>query len=403
MASRFSTWRLNNAKMAALSLKAVTKSVRQKAKVDVVLTITYCLFQDMTKADLYKRRSKNKQRKSSVSEPGTSAQADLPLDTDEAKEASLIETINNLKNRMNKNSIENDVELIKANTLDTPVNEEPEPNFEDSEEQIKLSVKPVEKTYAKSRSKLDEYIYIESSQGLEGTEVAFPKTSTSPVPRKRRKIDTRSSKKVNGDSVVMSPRRLRSSKTPEKRGRGRPKKVPEITEKIEKPSRTTKESIENDKTVVTRSTRKRKYEETASKPVLREKGQNRASKTSETRKIAKAKRNTTVSMEIEKILQDGQNVRMTRSRRRRLEISLSPSEVKSVIPAFSFESDRRVESVESSRSKTSNTKKERNKRNTKKTNTKPTQTNKTTKTTKTKQSKAKKPPVRTVRTRASRR
>ncbi|XP_039761574.1 ribosomal protein S6 kinase alpha-5-like isoform X2 [Pararge aegeria] len=342
--------------------------------------------EDMTKADLYKRRSKNKQRKSCTSEPGTSTQNDLPMDTDESKEASLIETINNLKNRMNKNSIENDVELIKANTLDTPNNEHPESSFDDSDEVP--SVKPVEKTYAKSRSKLDEYIYIESSQGLEGTEIAFPKTSRtkkeqSPVPRKRRKMDTRSSKKVNG---ATSPKQL-SSKTPDKRGRGRPRKVPKID--TEKPTRATKESIENDKTLVTRTTRKRRYEETVvDKPVLREKGQNgRRSKSSgETRKVVKAKRNIP-PLKLEKIeTEESQNVRMTRSRSRRLEISLSPSEVKSVIPAFSFESDRRVNSVDSTRSKTSNTKAKRNKRKAKP-----------------KQSKAKKTPVRSVRTRATRR
>ncbi|XP_045781296.1 ribosomal protein S6 kinase alpha-5-like isoform X2 [Maniola jurtina] len=354
--------------------------------------------QDMTKADLYKRRSKNKQRKSSTSEPGTSTQTDIPMDSDESKEASLIETITNLKNRMHKNSIENDVELIKANTLDTPVIESTEPNFDDNEEIP--SVKPVEKTYAKSRSKLDEYIYIESSQGLEGTEVAFPKTSRtkkepeSPVPRKRRKIDTRSAKKkVNGDaSEVINTRQLRS-KTPEKRGRGRPRKVPQID--TEKPTRTTKESIENDKTIVTRSTRKRRYEEAiVNKPVLREKGQNGrksiADTKVETRKVVKAKRNLP-PLKIEKVekteQEEPQNVRMTRSRRRRLEISLSPSEVKSLIPAFSFESDRRVDSVESNRSKASNTKGKR----------------KTTVKPKAKQNKTKKPPVRNVRTRATRR
>lgn len=327
----------------------------------------------MTKADLYKRRSKNKQRKSSTSEPGTSTQSDTPMDTEDNKEAYLYETINNLKNRMNKNSIENDVELIKANTQDTPVNESDEPIFENDDVP---PVKPVEKTYAKSRSKLDEYIYIESSQGLEGTEVAFPKSnrkkkeSQSPVPRKRRKIDTRS-KKVS------------ETKTPEKRGRGRPKKQPDTDDTK---TRTTKESIENDKTIVTRATRKRRHEE-IEKPVLREKGQNgrqsrKNSEKVETRKIARPKRKAdselTTNLEIET-----PNVRMTRSRRRRLEISLSPSEVKTVIPAFSFESDRRVNSIESNRSKTSNTK---GKKNTKKT-----------------QSKAKKPPVRKTRARANRR
>ncbi|XP_053621045.1 ribosomal protein S6 kinase alpha-4-like isoform X2 [Plodia interpunctella] len=278
--------------------------------------------QDMTKADLYKRRSKNKQRKSSESEPGTSADT---LDTDEPKETSLMETINNLKNRMDKNSIENDVELIKANTQDTPATENSEPQFDIDEIP---SVKPVEKTYSKSRSKLDDYIYVESSQGLDGTEVAFPKTtrskkSKSPVPRKRRKVDAKTEKAETKEVVG---RELRSRVENGKRNNDRP----------------TKESIENEK--ITRVTRKRKHEE-ITKPVLREKGQNgRASKT-EVRKIARAKKTKPILT-----IDTDTNVRMTRSRRRRLEISLSPSQVKSVVPAFSFESDRRMNSVESNRS-----------------------------------------------------
>ncbi|XP_060808068.1 ribosomal protein S6 kinase alpha-4 isoform X2 [Amyelois transitella] len=305
---------------------------------------------DMTKADLYKRRSKNKQRKSSGSEPGTSTEQE----TDEPKEISLADTINNLKNRMNKNSIEKDVELIKANTQDTPVTENNEATFD--VEDIP-SVKPVQKTYAKSRSKLDDYIYVESSQGLDGTEVAFPKStrskkSKSPVPRKRRKIEK---VEVNGTRELRSrvdkdKRNLRSSK-----------------------ERPTKESIENEK--ITRVTRKRKHEE-LSKPVLREKGQNgRASmKSTEAvaeRKIARAKKNKP-----ELTIDTESNVRMTRSRRRRLEISLSPSQVKSVVPAFSFESDRRKNSVESNRSNRQK---------------------------KTRVTKAKKQPVRATRSRANRR
>ncbi|CAK1549342.1 unnamed protein product [Leptosia nina] len=277
---------------------------------------------DMTKADLYKRRNKNKQRKSSSSEPGASD----TQQSDDPRENSLLETINNLKNRMNKNSIDNDVELIKANTQDTPVNEITEPSYEDTDEVP--SVKPVEKTYAKSRSKLDDYIYIESSQGLEGTEVAFPKTtrrkvSQSPVPRKRRKVDTPQTVRMELRSRV---------KTPEKRGKSRPRKVPEEV------PRKAKESIENDKV---RVTRKRRFEE-VTKPVLREKGQNgRHSKggVDDSRKIAKARKH------IPKV--DEENVRMTRSRCRRLEICLSPSEVKSILPTLSTESDRRVNSAES--------------------------------------------------------
>ncbi|XP_037293908.1 ribosomal protein S6 kinase alpha-5 isoform X2 [Manduca sexta] len=340
---------------------------------------------DMTKADLYKRRNKNKQRKSS-SEPSTSTE--MQEETDEPRENSLLETINNLKNRMNKNSIENDVELIKANTLDTPVNET-EPSYNDIDEVP--SVKPVEKTYAKSRSKLDDYIYIESSQGLDGTEVAFPKGNrskkskdTSPVPRKRRKMETRQTKKeVNG-------RQLRSSDkpTPERRS---------LRNRSVDKSRVTKESIENEKTVVTRASRKRKHEE-LTKPVLREKGQNGRSsrKNSENnteRKIVRARKTKAKPLAIEV---DPQNVRMTRSRRRRLEISLSPSEVKSVMPAFSFESDRRMNSIESSRSAkcNANTKAKRQKANAKaKAKAKPAKT----------ASKAKKTPVRATRSRANRR
>lgn len=322
----------------------------------------------MTKADLYKRRSKNKQRKSSTSEPGTSRQTETETDSEEIKEKSLMDTINDLKNRMNKNSIENDVELIKANTQDTPVNETDEPNFDINDDVP--SVKPVEKTYGKSRSKLDEYIYIESSQGLEDTEVAFQE-SQSPVPRKRRRMDTRSAKKeaIHTDE----------SKSPGKRARGRPKKLPDTE------SRTTKESIENDKTIVTRTTRKRRHEE-ITKPVLREKGQNgrQSRKTSDEnkpeRKVARAKR----TLQQFNLDLGTQNVRMTRSRRRRLEISLSPSEVKNIIPSFSFESERRVNSNESVRSKTSNAKGKNNKKGKKNT------------------SKAKKP-IRNTRSRANRR
>ncbi|XP_061381178.1 ribosomal protein S6 kinase alpha-4-like isoform X2 [Danaus plexippus] len=284
--------------------------------------------QDMTKADLYKRRSKNKQRGYSDGDQGAT-------DADNDHDTSITDTLDTL-HRINKNSIEHDVALIKANIAHTPDAGDhhlTEDNYEVS------PLKPVEKTYSKSRSKLDEYIYIESSQGLEDTEVAFPKTtrkkeSASPLPAKRRKIDTRSAKKTDSTAET------------QKRGRGRPKKNVEEVKNTEKKTRNTKESIENDKTTLTRVTRKRKYEEIA-KPVLREKGQNgRQSKNSdgkvENRKIARPKRNVEVRVELD-------NVRMTRSRRRRLEVSLSPSEVKTVIPAFSFESDRRVNSVESNR------------------------------------------------------
>ncbi|RVE53803.1 hypothetical protein evm_001465 [Chilo suppressalis] len=335
---------------------------------------------DMTKADLYKRRNKNKLRKSSSSEPSTSLIEHI--DNEEPKETSLIETINNLKNRMNNSSIEKDVELIKANTQDTPVNESPEPSFAD-EEDIP-SVKPVEKTYSKSRSKLDDYIYIESSQGLDETEVAFPKTSRtkkgkepqSPVPRKRRKLDK---PEMNGE------RQLRSKDDKKQKDVTTEKHVLRNNSEKEK-KRPTKESIENDKTVATRNTRKRKHEET-SKPVLREKGQNgHPSSAVATRKIARAKKTKPTLAPLK--LDVEQNVRMTRSRRRRLEISLSPSQVKSVIPAFSFESDRRVNSIESNRSAKSNNTKAKAR------NAKPKAN---------KASKVKKTPVRSTRSRANRR
>ncbi|XP_050680327.1 ribosomal protein S6 kinase alpha-5-like isoform X2 [Leptidea sinapis] len=268
---------------------------------------------DMTKADLYKRRSKNKQRTSSP-EPSTS---EIPIMPEETRESTLLETITNLQNRMNKSSIDQDIELIKANTLETPVEEE---NYE------MPPVKPVEKTYAKSRSKLDEFIYIESSKGLDGTEVAFPKStrvSLSPVPKKRRKVE--------GMELRSKVEAKVEIKELPKRGRGRPKKVPDSE------TRNAKESIENE----TRVTRKRKHEET--KPVLREKEQNAQSKHStESRKMARAKRAAPAE----------DDVRMTRSRRRRLEISLSPSEVKKVLPTLSIESDRRVNSIESNKSNT---------------------------------------------------
>lgn len=319
--------------------------------------------QDMTKAELYKRRSANKPRTSGA-EPVVAA-ALVP-----AGRAAT--------------SLERDVELIRANTLDTPPSpasphSRAPPAFDDDDIP---PLKPVEKTYAKSRSKLDDYIYIESSQGLDETEVAFPKTTRgkkskerqSPVPRKRRKVE-----KAKPDEE----RELRS-KTAEK---------PEPTKRVlrnksaadKEKKRPTKESIENEKTVVTRVTRKRKYEET-SKPVLREKGQNGHSSRKNSlevtnRKIAKAKK-TKPTLPALKVDPEP-NVRMTRSRRRRLEISLSPSQVKNI--AFSFESDRRVDSSESNRSAKSNTKAKA--RNTK---AQPA-------------SKAKKTPVRSVRTRATRR
>lgn len=385
----------------------------------------------MTKADLYKRRNKNKQQHSSESEASTSEQTH---ETDP-----IIITINNLnmKNRAHKNSIENDVELIKANTQDTPVDEESEPNYKDIDEVP--SVKPVEKTYGKSRSKLDDYMYVESNQSLDDIDESYSKATRnkkskdveSPVPAKKRKIETRQMKRdserqlrkkddqVNGTQkgrrsdrkdVKNTPRQTRGKKTSSGKSieiekKAKANKVKTEKESIvengtsralrsnsgggdkskvnEKKTRATKESIENEK--VSRTVRKRKFEETV-KPVLRETGQNgRASRKSEEnpeRKIVHARKTKAALKELQPlILEIDTNVRMTRSRRRRMEISLSPSQVKAVMPAFSFESDVRVDSIESNKSA------------------------KTTRNTKGKRtaSKAKIAPIRATRSRANRR
>ncbi|XP_075987788.1 ribosomal protein S6 kinase alpha-5-like [Anticarsia gemmatalis] len=364
-----------------------------RVNVDVANTFKLA---DMTKADLYKRRYKNKQRKSSASEPGTSTSE--IMDPEEVKDNSLLETINNLKNRMNKNSIENDVELIKANTQDTPVAESPEPTYSEDDDDIP-PVKSVEKTYAKLRSKYDDFIYLESGQALEGTEVAFPKTSRakrskSPVPRKRRKIETRQAKtEVNGE------RELRSNGKGARQTKAAVKRVLRSNSVTDK-TRATKESIENEKTVATRVTRKRKYEETATKPVLREKGQNgRASlknggepEPPQERKIVRARktRKAPATPAPPAPAPPAPEGRMTRARRRRLGISLSPSEVQAVAPPLSFDSERRVTSVESARSARTGAA-GKAKRNTK------------AKTARAKAGKAKKAPVRATRARAARR
>lgn len=302
----------------------------------------------MTKALLYKRRNKNKQRRSS-SEPGTSTE-----------DMTLMETIANLKNRMNKDSIDNDVELIKANTKDTPITETSEPNYELDEVP---SVKPVEKTYAKSRPKLDDYMYVESSQGLDDTEVAFPKTTRgkkstpkdSPVPKKKRKVETKE-QDSNGDGRQLRSKFVENVDTKDKKDAKEGKRSPRNA--TEKNARTTKESIENE-IITGRTTRKRKFEELA-KPVLREKGQNgrnSAKSVENERKIVRAKK-----VKAEKVKESNVDAEesnspkriMTRSRARRMEISLSATEAKAILPDLSFESDRRVNSVESTRSSKSN-------------------------------------------------
>lgn len=354
----------------------------------------------MTKADLYKRRSKNKQRDSDT-EPSTSTHHDKPeYDSQE----SLAETIANLKNRMHNSSIENDVELIRANTQDTPVNEDPEPTFTDNEVDEIPAVKPVERTYAKSRSKLDEYVYIESSKGLDDIEVSLAgkKEDASPVPKKRRKIETRNKVK----EIVRELRskdKAKGKKPVKKAAEKRPQKKEPLAVEAKKTraKKTTKESIENDKTSpVTRVTRKRKHEE-ISKPVLREKGQNGhssrknslndAANETGSRKMAKPKKTKSKSTLQPLKLDVESNVRMTRSRQRRLEISLSPSQVKNFVPAFSFESDRRMTSVESNKSGKSQQKPKKGK-----TAAKPKPAKKQT-------SKVKKAPVRATRNRANRR
>ncbi|KOB71477.1 Ribosomal protein S6 kinase [Operophtera brumata] len=340
---------------------------------------------DMTKAELYKRRNKNKPRRSS-SEPGTSS---------EDKDMTLIETITNLKNRMNKNSIENDLELIKANTKDTPVNETAEPNYELDEVP---SVKPVEKTYAKSRSKLDDYMYVESSQGLDDTEVAFPKSNrgkkstakeqTSPAPKKRRvepkKETPKVDKKITGRTLRSKFTCVEQKPAAEAKGTGTKRSLRNATEKN---TRATKESIENE--IKTRTTRKRKFVETNT-PVLREKGQNgrnSAKSIENERKIVRAKKTKVekpkveakvAKTKVEKAKVEKTKVEkaksvMTRSLRHRLEISLSASEAKELLD-LSFESDRRVDSIESGKSNKS---------------AKSTKSNKSTKNTKVKTAKAK--------------
>lgn len=255
-------------------------------------------------------------------------------------------------------------------------------------------MKPVERTYAKSRSKLDEYVYIESSKGLDDIEVSLgkKKEEASPVPKKRRKIETRSKPEVEETA-----RELRSKESKGK-GKKRSKKTETRPQKMEEPplepkrtraNKSTKESIENDKTSpVARVTRKRKHEE-ITKPVLREKGQNghasRKNSLNE-RKVAKPRKAKAKPTLAPLTIDVEPNVRMTRSRQRRLEISLSPSQVKNFVPAFSFESDRRMTSVESNKSAPSQTK-----------------TAKKPKAPKKPVSKAKTAPVRATRNRANRR
>lgn len=379
-----------------------------KSSLDKDLTLL-SLPQDMTKADLYKRRNKGKQSSSDTSEAGASEQHDSDPVT-----IAITDHLNILKQRTHKSSLENDVELIKSQTQDTPVNEETEPTYNDMDEVP--SVKPVEKTYGKSRSKLDDYMYVESSQALDDIDV-YPKATRSKKSKdkeetqspaaKKRRVETRQAKKeparqlrkkadvkVNGtkkgrknekkeeekprQSIRVLKTRSEKSVETDKKGKspkGKTEKAkvengPSRTlrssgggdkPRTEKKTRPTKESIENEKKrtgkesieneKVTRNTRKRKFEETV-KPVLRETGQNGRQKSTDQRKVVRAKK-TKPALEPLKLEVDT-NVRMTRSRKRRMEISLSPSEVKAVIPAFSFESDARVNSIESNRSIKSN-------------------------------------------------
>ncbi|GBP26278.1 Ribosomal protein S6 kinase alpha-5 [Eumeta japonica] len=358
---------------------------------------------DMTKADLYKRRNKNKTHKSintdtsSLSNSSSSEPNKTP--NDESKDA-LLETINNLKNRMNKQtSIENDLELIKAHTKDTPVSEEAEPDFKDPEIHEEVPpVKPVEKTYSKTKSKLDEYIYIESSQGLEGTKVAFPKATRpnlkkskdqqTPVPRKRRKIDSQRSKhdesapeetmnvgrktrskdnkvetaRESNKKPVKNPKRKLNeikSSSAKKVVKSQPASGAKTTGAAKKTradkTNPSKESIENDKSAHGgRLTRKRRFEETLAKPVLREKGQNRTNKHNQTETKRETESSRTNKSKNEILEPPEQNFRVTRLRQRRNEVSLSTSQLKNIIPTFSFESDRRVNSVESNQSRSSN-------------------------------------------------
>ncbi|KAI5633439.1 protein kinase domain-containing protein [Phthorimaea operculella] len=282
---------------------------------------------DMTKAELYKRRNKNKQRDSHESEPSTSHEH-LPVD-DQPQEPSLADTITSLQNRHNNNSIDDDLQLIRAHMHPTPPHQ-PEPPF--PEEDIP-AVRPVHKTYSKSRSKPDDYMYIESSQ-IDDLEAApEPEIEPSPVPKKKRKIEPKKKK-----DEPKAGRELRSRKsTPKKDTQPTQRKLRSRPDD----ARPTKESIENEKATATRATRKRKHEDT--KPPLREKGQNRSKSNSETatRRTLKPKSNkqpaTTTTSDAP---QPDSNMRVTRARQRRIEVSLDAAEARQILPALSRSTDR---------------------------------------------------------------
>lgn len=309
----------------------------------------------MTKANLYKRRNKNRQSKLDGDDGSPSSstetpleQADLPPDHPVQSEPSFIQTITDRMNK--KSSIDNDVQLIRANTVDTPVDVKMDPM--DSTPEEVPSVKPVVKTYAKQRSKLDDFLYIDSIQGSDlddilddtqkNTRSKSKKGEVRSPPRKRRKVD-KSDERVD-DRTTRSLRNSSKQKSKVEPTR----KSNRIKSPEPEKSRTNKakESIENDKSN-SKYSRKRKLGDNVP---LREKGQNsRASNKRslsdtkiEDRTIAKPKKTTS------KLKITNQPTMVTRAMRRRIEVSLSPSEVKAVVGSFSFESDER-KSIDKSR------------------------------------------------------
>lgn len=302
----------------------------------------------MTKANLYKRRNKNRQSKLDGDDGSPSSstetpleQADLPPDHPIQTEPSFIQTITDRMNK--KSSIDNDVQLIRANTVETPVDVKTDPMDTQTPEEVP-SVKPVVKTYAKQRSKLDDFLYIDSNQGSDldnildntqkNTRSKSKKTDVRSPPRKRRKVDK--------SEEARTTRSLRNSKQKAKEPTRKSNRI-----KSPEPEKTrtnkAKESIENDKSN-SKYSRKRKLGDNAP---LREKGQNGKRSVSETkledRTIAKPKKTTS------KLKITNQPTMVTRAMRRRIEVSLSPSEVKAVVGSFSFESDERKPSVDKTR------------------------------------------------------
>lgn len=330
------------------------------------------MFQDMTKAELYKRRNKNKQSKMN--------NEIIDLDDNASDNDFNTSFIENLTSRLTKrSSIDNDVELIRANTKDTPVDEDVKLNFKDD---VVPTIKPVYKTYAKCRTELDEYMYIDSEHRSAVDDIletnkkqtrSKSKKSKSPVPRKRRKIDKKSDvadktdnetdqttparrslrnslKKQNSSAIEtnQSPRHAnaRNSRRPNRNKQLNDNNDEVNNTRTNKSKKAPKESIENDKSKL-RRTRKRNFEEMSTP--LSEKSENGQASRSDERNVVKPKRTSTkLSIDVNPIQI------VTRSMRRRLELSLSPSEVK----MLNFDSARstKSESIESKKSQRAKTK-----------------------------------------------